>query len=170
MSEFKKLSDVFSNAELDALKADWDSASRVSDRTPLPPGEYTCRVLDGSLFRHAKTGNSGYKLSLEIIEGERAGRKCWYDIWLTKPAMHKSKVDLAKLDISQFEQLEKPLPKGIIVVAKIALKLDSKGSQFNYVVSFEVVDIDPVPSDDWTAPDDFNWGTGIQATVGNTKR
>ena len=69
-----------------------------------------------------RAGTAGYKLTLVVLEGEHAGRRFWHDIWLSEAAISLAKRDLGKLGVTSLEQLERPLPEGIIVTAKVALR------------------------------------------------
>ena len=93
----------------------------ADDLKPIPAGEYRCRIVNGDLF-NSRGGTPGYKLVLEVLDGEHAGRRLWHEIWLTDAAMSMAKRDLAKLGIERPEQLEQPLPLGIVVKAKVALR------------------------------------------------
>ena len=142
MAERKKLSDILLNNERDRIAGIWASAKPADDLKPIPSGEYRCRVIDGALF-NAKGGTPGYKLTLEVREGEHAGRRLWHDIWLSEAAISLAKRDLGKLGVSSLDQLERPLPEGIIVVAKVALRRGDSGEEFNRITRFEVAGIEP---------------------------
>ena len=172
MSERKKLTDILLNSERDRLSAAWQSAKPADDLKPIPSGEYRCRIIDGNLF-NARSGTGGYKLTLEVLEGEHASRRLWHDIWLTEAAMSLAKRDLGKLGVTGFEQLERPLPEGIIIDARVALRRGDDGIEFNRVSRFDVVGIEP-PEPEPFAPDagpgdgsttdadGFDWATGQQ--------
>lgn len=143
MNQRPKLSDILRlDGDRDNLKKAWDETEAAGDFAPLPPGEYVCRVLAGELF-NAKKGTPGYKLTFEVAEGDYADRRVWHDLWLTAQALPMSKRDLAKLGVTTLEQLEQPLPGGILVRLKIALRKDDGGNDHNRVRSFEVVGIEP---------------------------
>jgi hypothetical protein len=177
MAERKKLSDILMNSERDRIAGIWASTKPADDLKPIPPGAYRCRVVDGALFT-AKSCTPGYKLTLEVTEGEHAGRLVWHDIWLSEPAIALAKRDLGKLGVTSLEQLERPLPEGIIVLAKVALRRGDNGEEFNRITRFEVAGIEPpapepfAPTttgeaehqqvDDRLDDDDFNWETGEQ--------
>jgi hypothetical protein len=176
MPERKRLSDILLNSERDRIAGIWASAKPADDLKPIPPGDYRCKIIDGSLS-NARSGTAGYKLVLEVIEGEHAGRHLWHDIWLSQAAIPLAKRDLGKLGITSLEQLERPLPEGIVVIAKVALRRRDNGEEFNRITRFDVVGIEP-PSPDPYAPtttgepehqqnngrdeDGFNWATGEQ--------
>lgn len=152
MNQRPKLSDILHlDGDRDNLKKAWDETEAAGDFAPLPPGEYTCRVLAGELFS-AKKGTPGYKLTFEVAEGEYADRRVWHDLWLTAQALPMSKRDMAKLGVTQLEQLEQPLPAGILVRLKIALRKDDNGNEHNRVRSFEVIGIEP--GDAFAPPED----------------
>src|SRR5262245_44260471 len=121
MSERKKLSDILPRSDRERIAKTWDSTKPADDLKPIPSGEYRCRIIDGALF-NAKSGTAGYKLTLEVLEGEHAGRRLWHDVWLTEAAISLAKRDLGKLGVTSPEQLERPLPEGIVIVAKVALR------------------------------------------------
>ena len=113
----------------------------ADDLKPLPSGEYRCSIASGELF-NAKTGTAGYKLKLVVVEGEHADRVVWHDVWLSEAALPMAKRDLGKLGITSLEQLEQPLPEGIIVNAKVALRKNDDGTEYNRVTRFDVVAIE----------------------------
>src|SRR5215471_19272715 len=127
MLERKKLSDILSESERKVLEGAWLTTTAAPDhdpdpdRKPIPTGKYPCRVINGGPFV-ARTGNKGYKLTFEGLEGPYAGRRLWHDHWFTEKALPMTKRDLAKLGINHFEQLDVPLREGIIVSARVTLK------------------------------------------------
>jgi len=149
-----RLSDILygSGADRKALADAWDRTDAADDLKPLPPGEYECDVSDGALFS-AKSGTPGYKLTLTVREGVHAGRKLWHDVWLTPTALPLAKRDLGKLGVTSLEQLERPLPQGIVVKAKVVLRKSDDGDEFNRVSRFEVVRVE-APERDPFAPSD----------------
>jgi hypothetical protein len=179
MAERKRLSDILLNSERERIARTWASAKPADDLNPIPPGEYICRVVDGTLFT-ARSGTPGYKLTLEVKDGEHAGRRLWWDCWLSEAAIPLAKRDLERLGVTSLEQLERPLPEGIIVVAKVALRRGDDGAEFNRVSRFEPAGIEPpapepfapgaaepkpglTPAgDDGRDEDGFNWQTGEQ--------
>src|SRR5262249_945645 len=114
MSERKKLTDILRGSERDRIAGIWQSTEPPDDPKPLSPAEDRGRIIDGSLF-NAKSGTAGYKLTLEVLEGEHTGRQLWHDIWITEAAVSIAKRDLGKLGITSLEQLERPLPVHVIV-------------------------------------------------------
>jgi hypothetical protein len=173
MAERKRLSDILMNSERERLERTWSTVKAADDLKPIPSGEYRCRIVNGELF-NSRSGTPGYKLTLEVLDGEHAGRRVWHDVWLSEAALAMAKRDLAKLGIERPEQLERPLPEGIIVAAKVALRRNDDGAEFNRVVRFDVVDVEPptpepfAPTDDEPADavtadaDGFDWQKGEQ--------
>jgi hypothetical protein len=171
MSERKKLTDILLNGDRDRLSSIWQSAKPADDLRPVPSGEYRCRIIDGALF-NAKSGTAGYKITLEVVEGEHAGRRLWHDAWLSEAAVSLAKRDLGKLGVTSLEQLERPLPDGIID-ARVALRRGDNGEEFNRVSRFDVVGIEPAEPEPFapgarlgepsTADEGgFDWATGQQ--------
>jgi hypothetical protein len=174
MTERKKLSEILPRSDRERIARTWDSTKAADELKPIPAGEYRCRIIDGALF-NAKSGTAGYKLTLEVLEGEHAGRRLWHDVWLTEAAMSMAKRDLGRLGVTSLEQLEQPLPEGIIVNAKVALRKNDDGTEYNRVSRFDVVAIEEpepepfAPSSDGEPAepdrrdsDGFNWRNGQQ--------
>src|SRR5512135_3817 len=143
MAERKRLSDILMNSERERLERTWSTVKAADDLKPIPSGEYRCRIVNGELF-NAKSGTPGYKLTLEVLDGEHAGRRVWHDVWLSEAALAMAKRDLGKLGIVRPEQLERPLPDGITVAAKVALRRNDDGTEFNRVVRFDAVAVEPL--------------------------
>src|SRR5262249_6593003 len=118
---------------------------------PLPKGEYTFRILAGELFTSNSRGTPGYKLTLEVTEGAFEGRRVWCDLWLTPAALPRTKRDLAKIRVTNLEQLERPLPAGIRIRGKLALRCHDDGNEKNELRRFECIGIEEadafVPAD-----------------------
>lgn len=150
----KSLSDILANGARDTLSRAWGETQAAGDYgTPLPAGEYVARIVGGELFTSRTKGTAGYKLTFRALEGDHAGRQFWHDVWLTPAALPMAKRDLAKLGVTSLEQLERPLPPGIRCKAKLSLRRDDDGIEYNRVRSFEVIGIDP-PETDAFAPAD----------------
>jgi hypothetical protein len=141
MSERKKLSDILRGTDRDALSKTWENTEAAKDLEPLPAGEYVFRILAGELFT-SQRGTPGYKLSLEVAEGEHEGRRAWHEVYLTPAALPMAKRDLAKLGVSALEQLDRPLPQGILIRGRLALRTDG-GSPHNRLVRFEAAGVEP---------------------------
>jgi hypothetical protein len=159
MEPRKKLSDILRNGNAgnngnDWINEKWEDIPPAPDfGTPVPRGWYITHVIDGELF-NAGTGTPGFKVSFEIIEGEHAGRRLWYDIWLTGAAKRAAVRDFAKLGIRDKEQLEKPIPRKQIRCKVLAVvRKDDGGLERNAVKSFDVIGIDPPETDPFAPPD-----------------
>ncbi len=126
MNERKRLADILLNSEREKLDRQWESTKAADDLKPLPSGEYRCSLASGELFT-AKKGTLGFKLKLVVLDGEHADRVVWHDVWLSEAALPMAKRDLGKLGITSLEQLERPLPDGIVVAAKVALRKNDDG-------------------------------------------
>jgi hypothetical protein len=142
VTERKKLSDILTlNSDRENLQRAWQTTVAAAEFAPLPKGDYTFRILAGELFT-SKRGTPGYKLTLEVTEGDYEGRRAWCDFWLTPAALPMTKRDLAKIGVTDLEQLEQPLPAGILIKGKLALRTDDDGSESNRLVRFECVGIE----------------------------
>lgn len=171
MSERKKLTDILHGSERDRLSGIWQSAKPADDLKPILPGEYRCRIIDGNLF-NARSGTAGYKLTLEVLDGDYEGRRLWHDIWITEAAASLAKRDLGKLGVTSLEQLNDPLPEGIIIAAKVGIRRNDDGAEYNRITRFDVVAIEHPepepfapredPGDASTDPEGFDWTTGQQ--------
>ena len=113
----KKLADILANPEREKLGKIWDSTKAAADQNALPSGEYLCGVASGDLFK-SQSGTPGYRLKLVVLQGEHIDRVMWHDVWLSPAALPMTKRDLGKLGITSSEQLDLPLPEGIVVTAK----------------------------------------------------
>ena len=147
----RRLTDIL-NDGAERLRDQWDTTTAAEDFAPLPAGVYIARIIGGELTT-ARSGTPGYKLTFRVLEGEHTGRQFWHDVWLTEAALPMAKRDLGKLGVKSIEQLEQPLPPGIRCRAKLALRRDDDGTEYNRLRSFEVLGIDP-PEVDAFAPTD----------------
>ncbi len=155
MVERKRLSDILLNTDRDRLEKAWTATKAADELKPIPTGEYRCRIVAGELFT-SKRGTPGFKVRFEILEGDYAGRVLFLDIWLSEAALPMAKRDLVKLGIESVQQLERPLPAGIVVTAKVAFRRGDNGEEFNRVTRFEVVAIEPPGADPYApSEDDF---------------
>jgi hypothetical protein len=169
VSERKRLSDILQlNGDRERLTSLWKTTAAAAEFALLPKGEYTFRILAAELFT-SKRGTPGYKLTLEVTEGDFEGRRAWCDFWLTPAALPMAKRDLAKLGITELEQLDRPLPPGILIKGKLALRTDDDGNESNRLVRFECVGIEkgdafaPAASNqgDATADTSFPFGANV---------
>lgn len=143
MPERKKLSDILYASDRESLHRAWATTEAAAEFAPLPRGEYTFRILSGELFVSKRNSTPGYKLTLEVTEGEFAGRRAWCDFWLTPAALPMSKRDLDKLGITSLDQLERPLPPGILIKGKLSLRADDDGNESNRLTRFECIGVEP---------------------------
>jgi hypothetical protein len=170
----KLLSEILPKADRDRLAEAWDSTDAADDLGPLPPGEYRCRIIDGRVFT-AKTGTPGYKITFEIIDGEHAHRRAWFDIWLSPAAMGIAKRELFKVGITRLDQLEQPIPSGMLATIRVVLHRDDDGTERSRVKVFKVTGVEQPepepfaptingePSDSQTTDaEGFDWRSGRQ--------
>lgn len=158
MPERKRLADILYVSEQERLRHAWQTKKAADDQRPLPIGDYRFRILSGELSS-SKNGTPGYKLMLEVCDGEHAGRRIWHDVWLSEAAVPIAKRDLGKLGIESLEQLEQPLPDGIIISARVALRTGDDGKEFNRVVRFEFEGVEKSAPEPF-APTDNQAGDG----------
>ena len=144
MNHRRKLSDILrGDTNPEHLSSLWKATAAAEERGPLPPGEFTFRILSGELFNAKLHSTPGYKLTLEVTEGEFEGRRTWVDLWLTPAALPMTKRDLGKIGVTDLEQLEKPLPQGILIRGKLAMRRDNDGNERNRLLHFECIGIEP---------------------------
>ncbi len=147
MTQRKRLSDILANGQQESLRQAWDSTQAAEEFQPLPAGEYIARIEKGELFNAKAKGTAGYRLTFCVIEGEHEGRRFWPEFWLTAPALPMTKRDLGKLGVTSIDQLEGPLPEGIVCNVRLAVRKDDDGTERNRLRSFDVLRIEPPASD-----------------------
>jgi hypothetical protein len=149
----KSLSDILHGSDREKIAQAWGETKAAEDFAPLPRGEYVARIIGGELSTSKTKGTPSYKLTFRVLEGDFAGRRFWYDIFLTPAALPMAKRDLGKLGVTALEQLERPLPPGIRCRCKLTLRRDDDGNAYNTLRAFAVVEIDE-PETDAFAPAD----------------
>ena len=160
MSRFsRRLIDILNGESREGLARRFDETEAAPEYAPVPKGVYSAELSSGELT-NSVSGTPGYTLAFTIREGEFTGRRVWHTLWLTPAAMPMTKRDLAKLGITRLDQLEKPVPPGIVCQLTVALRTDDDGETRNRVTRYEVVAIRP----DSTADADF---ADPDAGVGN---
>src|SRR5262249_15836212 len=132
----KSLSDIVSGSDRESLEKLWGETEAAASFAPIPKGTYVCRVRSGEPFA-SKRGTRGYKIALEIFEGDQQGKRLWHDLWLTGDAMQWTKRDLAEVGIKELKQLDRPIPPGILVKVGVVLHKNDDGEEFNKVRSFK---------------------------------
>ena len=150
----QRLRDIVRGNAADFNKT-WNETEASSGFNPLPPGVYRCLITDGRLFTSKTNATPGFKITFEVIGPSHAGRKAWYDIWLSSKALSMAKGELAKLGITHPDQLERPLPSGLIADVQVVQRTDNNGVAFNRVKRFKVVE-SGVPADDYRPDDDLD--------------
>jgi hypothetical protein len=145
MNGRNKLSDILAHTgDREKLQRAWNETAAAAEFAPIPAGEYCFRIHSGELCS-SKRGTPGYKVTLEVTEGELAGRRVWLDFWLTPAALPMTKRDLAKIGITRIDQLDRPLPLGILIKGKVALRKNDDGTESNRLVRFEFVGMEKDP-------------------------
>lgn len=126
---------------LDDIFNDWDQVETADDfGTPIPAGKYQCIWRKGELTTSRK-GTPSYKMTLEVETGDHAGRKLWFDIWLTAASKTIAKRDLERLGITNpKEQLKQPIPRWLRLQVQVGLNADDSGIQRNSVIAFRVLE------------------------------
>jgi hypothetical protein len=153
----KRLTDILHGSSPDALKKAWTETEAAPDMGPIPGGEYVAEVFAGELSE-SRSGTPGCKVTFRIIEGDYRGRRVWLDLWLTPDALRYTKRDLLKLGVTDLEQLDKPMPKGIVCKLDVVLRTDDRGKKKNEVRTFEVLRIEPPKPDPFAVDPEDNRG------------
>jgi hypothetical protein len=168
MNQRKKLSDILrQGADRESLAQAWRDTQAATEFAPLPSGEYTFRIVSGELFTSKRNSTPGYKVTLEVTEGDYLDRRAWADFWLTPAALPMTKRDLAKIGVTSLDQLERPLPASILIKGKLALRTDDDGNESNRLVRFECIGVEPgdvfePKEDDQEKPDtSFDFGLNV---------
>jgi hypothetical protein len=165
----KKLTDILSG-QIDEIRRQWESTEAAGEFEPLPSGTYECHIHSAELF-NAKTGTPGVKVQFRVCDGEHVGRCVFHDCWLTEPAMPGTKRDLAKLAITDIEQLDNidiP-PDQIRCSVRVARREDDNGESYNRVRRFDLIRIDEPESDAFAPADEPQASTEANAKADNDK-
>lgn len=150
-----RLTDILrQQGKLDDIQSAWGSTVAASDSDVLPVGEYIADLIKGDGIESRSKGTPGYRLTFEVVEGEHAGSRFWHEVWFTPNAMSRTKRDLAKLGVTELQQLEQPLPAVFRCKVKLVLRRDDDGNESNRVRRFEVIGIEK-PAADPFAPAAF---------------
>jgi hypothetical protein len=112
----------------------------------LPAGEYDAVILDGRLAQ-SRNGTPSYKLTLRVTSGDFAGRRIWYNVWLTEAALPITGGALVELGLTDLEQLPSLPVKGIRCRVRLTQWKGDNGKTYNAVQSFEVIAKDPREAD-----------------------
>lgn len=149
----RRLTDILNGESREDLARRFEETQAADEYSPLPKGNYTAEISSSELTS-STTGTPGFTLGFTVAEGEFKGRRIWHTLWLTPPAMAMTKRDLQKIGITSLDQLERPVPMGIVCRLAVAVRTDDDGETRNRISRFEVVEVRP----DSTADADFSEG------------
>lgn len=136
----RKLSEILRKANTSSgIESLWGSTKAASDYGPLPTGEYTANIVAGEAIEGRTNGTPGYRLTFVVVDGDFSGRRFWLDLWFTEKALPQAKRDLAKIGVTELEQLDKPLPAVFRCTVKLGLRRDDE-YEVNHVRRFEVLE------------------------------
>lgn len=128
--------------------AGFDAAEAAPEFTPLPPGIYTARVVQGEVST-TKAGADCYRMRFEVVEGPSTGRTI-VRIWTFSPkALPYSKRDLAIFGLTTSEKLLSPFPPSgqtYIVRLVVALQRGNDGTERNDIKRVELIRIEEFPA------------------------
>lgn len=134
-----KLTDILGDGAANSLRRNWTETKAEFD--PLPPGEYEARIIGGQFQKSKFKGTPNYNLTFRVLSGPYAGRTIWDPLWLTDAALSYTKRKLEKLGVTDLDQLNQPLPSGVLCRIKVVIWSDDYGGKTNKVKDFEVVSI-----------------------------
>lgn len=141
------LTKAFANDQPSAGLAGFDSVSAAPEYTPLPPGIYLARVVQGE-YTTTRAGDDAYRMKFEVTEGDRQGRSItrW---WTFGPkALAYTKRDLAPFGLVSQAQLLSPFPEAgreYRVRLVVALQTGNDGSPRNDIKRIEVLSVKDSP-------------------------
>ena len=159
----RRLSDVLASSERGSIDQAWEETAAAADMGPLPAGRYVAKAMSGELF-NSRQGTAGYKLALVVAEPPQfAGRRIWCDLWLTPAALPNTKRDFSKIGITTLEELERPLPDGLVVTVKVALRRDDNENEVNKVNLIDLLRVDPAPNPFHPVAPDLDGGASDEA-------
>jgi len=154
----RRLTDILAGESRDELSRRFEETTAADEFAPLPKGTYSAEISSSELT-NSTSGTPGFTLGFKVTEGEAKGRRLWHTLWLTPAAMPMTKRDLQKIGITKLDQLEHPVPPGIICRLTVVVRTDDDGESRNRIVRFDVVEV----KKDVTADDDF--AAGGEATT-----
>ena len=125
----------------------WNSTTAADEFGPVPQGVYVCHITRGTLGESRQKKTPAYKLEFTVIEGSHIGRRLWLDLWLTPLALPASKRDLAKIGITEPDQMTQSLPRGIRCRVTVVVRTGDDGIPRNRVTSFDFVALDALEED-----------------------
>lgn len=141
----KNLVSLLGDSKASEVMKLFDQAQAAGEARSIPEGAYRLRV-DKVDFHAAKNGTASVRLSLVVDEGELKGSRIWHQLWLTQAAMEYTKRDLAKLGITNLNDLS--IHPGTVIAASVKTEADDNGGERSRVQSFDVVGRIADPSED----------------------
>lgn len=139
------------------LYTKFDSVEAAAENELLPPAWYTCRLDDIRPDQSAKKLTPSVTLEWTVIEGDHAKRKVWQSLWLTENALSRTKRDLAKLGITNLDQIEDGITAKITASVLVGERRDDGGEYDpkNEIRRFKVLaveELDGVDDDEFPPP------------------
>src|SRR5262245_28365800 len=163
MEPRKRLSEIVQH--LAALKSAWASTKPAADLAPLPPGPYTCS-LDDIRPDASRSGTPRLKITLTVKDGEHAGRRVFHDAYLSVAAIPFTLRLLGKVGLDDLDLIDRGIPPGIVVRAKVVQRSRDDGETFNEVRDWSLVAVESPPP----AADPAPWVVDPAAADGTTPK
>jgi len=136
----------------------WDETEAAKEYEPLPPGKYDAVLVGGGCFT-ANSGTEGFELAFRIDSEAHGCHTVRHTNWFTPRGLPHAKKDLAKVGITNSEDLDKPVKVGLICQVSVAIERVDDGREFNRVRKFKVLREGPSPFEHPDFPLDSNDGT-----------
>ncbi len=146
----RSLSEI-ARGRVNDLRLTWNQA-QATGYEPLPPGKYNCLVARSELTTSRTHGTPGYKICFEVLDRDHRGQLVWHDVWLTAEAMGRAKYELGQIGITDLEQLERPLPPGLIAEVVVSRRTGDDGLVYNKVRGIKAIP-PSTPVNDFAPPE-----------------
>ena len=135
------------------LNADLSKYEQQDNYTPIPPGEYTVRVIDSEV-RESKAGNPMARFTFEVMGPTHSGRKLWDQFVLNNEVALRRLKTLASVAghrnpnfIRDTEELH-----GLTCMVKVAIEEQEGYEPKNIIKSFKAAENKPAAANGVPAP------------------
>jgi hypothetical protein len=138
----------------------FDATEAAPEFAPLPPGNYTARVLKGE-YTTTRAGADAYRLRFEIAEGPHAGKTIVRTWTFGARALPYTKRDLAPFGLTTSAKLLSPFPepgREYLVRLVVALQRGDDGIERNDVKRIDLVRVDESPVAAFMLPEQSEGG------------
>ncbi len=127
---------------------DFDAAAAAPEYSPLPPGIYSARILEGK-YSSTRAGADAFRMRFEVTEGVQAG-KTVIRTWTFGPkALGYTKRDLAPFGLTTTAKLLSQFPEAgrdYLVRLVVALQRGDDGIERNDLKRIDIVKVGDSPA------------------------